>query len=163
MLFQRKFSLVADSQVANYRPWILTNRQQPPKTDSLSPAQEHDMISITHRIASAALAFIMLIPLAPAALAQHNDNFYRGAQRHHPYNDGYDRRRYHEDRNRGGVGPGKGALIGGASGAILGPRSDRRWPGRFDAWSRGGHPTRTVRGSARSKRGCRSPGGGPAT
>ena len=78
------------------------------------------MIPITHRIASAALAFMMLIPLAPAALAQHRDNFYRGAQRHQTYNDGYDRRRYHEDRNRGGIGPGKGALIGGASGAILG-------------------------------------------
>lgn len=78
------------------------------------------MIPITHRIASAALAFVMLIPFAPAALAQHHDNFYRGAQRHHPYNDDYDRRHYHGDRNQGGIGPGKGALIGGASGAVLG-------------------------------------------
>ena len=51
------------------------------------------MIPITHRIASAALAFMMLIPFAPTALAQHHDDFYRGAQRHHPYNDDYDRRR----------------------------------------------------------------------
>jgi uncharacterized protein YcfJ len=78
------------------------------------------MISITHRIASAALAFMMLIPFAPTAIAQRHDNFNRGAQRNHPYNDDYDRRRYHDDRNQGGIGPGKGALIGGASGAILG-------------------------------------------
>jgi hypothetical protein len=78
------------------------------------------MISITHRIASAALAFTMLLPFAPTALAQRHDNFYRGAQRHHPYNDNYDRRRYRDDRNRGGIGPGKGALIGGAGGAALG-------------------------------------------
>jgi len=94
--------------------------QQPPKIDGLSPAQEHDMISITHRIASAALALMMLIPIAPAAMAQHRDNFYRGAQRHQSYNDDYDRRRYHDDRPQGGIGPGKGALIGGAGGAILG-------------------------------------------
>jgi hypothetical protein len=43
------------------------------------------------------------------------DNGYRGT---HPYDDRYDRGRY--DRNRGGIGPGKGALIGGAGGALLG-------------------------------------------
>ena len=78
------------------------------------------MISITHRIASAALVFMMLIPFTPIVVAQHRDDFYRGAQRHHPYNDDYDRHRYHDDRNQGGIGPGKGALIGGAGGAILG-------------------------------------------
>jgi len=78
------------------------------------------MTPIKHRIASAALAFIMLIPFAPTAMAQRHDNFYRGAQRNHPYNDDYDRRRYREDRNQGGIGPGKGALIGGAAGAVLG-------------------------------------------
>jgi hypothetical protein len=78
------------------------------------------MTPITHRIAGAALAFLMLIPLAPAALAQRHDNFYRGAQRHQPYNDDYDRRHHHDDRRQGGIGPGKGAAIGGASGAILG-------------------------------------------
>ena len=77
------------------------------------------MISITHRIASVTLAFMMLIPFAPTAIAQHHDNFYRGA-RHQPYNDNYDRRRYHDDRPRGGIGPGKGALIGGEGGAVLG-------------------------------------------
>jgi uncharacterized protein YcfJ len=63
---------------------------------------------------------MMLIPLAPAAFAQRHDNFYRGAQRHPSYNDNYDRRHYHNDHNRGGIGPGKGAIIGGAGGAILG-------------------------------------------
>jgi hypothetical protein len=78
------------------------------------------MIPITHRIAGATLAFMMLIPIAPTALAQHHDNFYRGAQRNQPYNDDYDRRNHHDDRHQGGIGPGKGALIGGASGAVLG-------------------------------------------
>jgi len=78
------------------------------------------MTPTTHRIASASLAFMMLIPFAPNALAQHHDNFYRGAQRHQSYNDNYDRQRYQDDRRQGGIGPGKGAVIGGASGAILG-------------------------------------------
>ena len=78
------------------------------------------MFPIKHRIASAALTFILLIPFAPTAIAQHQDNFYRGAQRNHPYNDDYDRRRYQDNRNQGGIGPGKGALIGGAAGALLG-------------------------------------------
>jgi hypothetical protein len=77
------------------------------------------MTQIKHLIASVVLTFTMLLPFAPTALAQHNDNFYRGAQRNHPYNNDYDRR-HHDDRNRGGIGPGKGALIGGASGAVLG-------------------------------------------
>jgi hypothetical protein len=54
-----------------------------------------------------------------------NQNFYNGVregghggQYYEPRhaNDGYDRR-YHE---RGGIGPGKSALIGGAGGAVLG-------------------------------------------
>jgi hypothetical protein len=88
--------------------------------DGLSPAQEYDMISITHRIAGAALAFMMLIPFTPTAIAQHHDDFYRGAQRHQSYNDDYDRRHYQDNRHQGGIGPGKGALIGGAGGAVLG-------------------------------------------
>ena len=46
-------------------------------------------------------------------------NGYRGT---HPYDDRYDRNRYRDDRNRnqGGIGPGKGALIGGGAGALLG-------------------------------------------
>ena len=78
------------------------------------------MISITHRIASVVLTLMMLIPFASAALAQRNDDFYRGAQRNHPYNDDYDRHHYRDDRHHGGIGPGKGALIGGAAGAGVG-------------------------------------------
>jgi hypothetical protein len=44
------------------------------------------------------------------------DNGYRGT---HPYNDRYDRGRY-QNRNQGGIGPGKGALIGAGAGALLG-------------------------------------------
>ncbi len=49
-------------------------------------------------------------------------NGYRGT---HPYDDRYDRNRYGNDNrrydnNRGGIGPGKGALIGGGAGALLG-------------------------------------------
>ena len=54
-----------------------------------------------------------------------NQNFYngvreggRGGQYYDPRhaNDGYD----HRSDRRGGIGPGKGALIGGAGGAVLG-------------------------------------------
>jgi hypothetical protein len=50
------------------------------------------------------------------------DQFYQGAQRGvHGGNYGYDRgRHYHDNQNQGGIGPGKGALIGGAAGAALG-------------------------------------------
>jgi len=57
--------------------------------------------------------------------ARRDQNFYNGVregghggQYYEPRhaNDGYDRR-YHE---QGGIGPGKGALIGGAGGAVLG-------------------------------------------
>ena len=65
-----------------------------------------------------------------SALAQnrHYDNsqFYEGARRgaqggnygggnYHHGND-----QYYDNRNQGGIGPGKGALIGGAAGAALG-------------------------------------------
>lgn len=53
-----------------------------------------------------------------------NNHFYDGASRGvRGGNYGYDRRQYHDDRyqnNQGGIGPGKGALIGGAAGAVLG-------------------------------------------
>jgi outer membrane lipoprotein SlyB len=53
-----------------------------------------------------------------------NQRFYNGAQRGVRGGDyGRDRRHYHDDNyrdNQGGIGPGKGALIGGAAGAALG-------------------------------------------
>jgi hypothetical protein len=72
-------------------------------------------------IASAVLVVAMTVPLATPAIAQHHTNaFYQGARSRQPYNDSYDRR-YHDDHhNQGGIGPGKGALIGGAGGAALG-------------------------------------------
>ena len=46
----------------------------------------------------------------------------RNDQRYQGNNYNHDDRRYHNDnyRNQGGIGPGKGALIGGAGGAALG-------------------------------------------
>ncbi len=58
------------------------------------------------------------------ASAQYGNGGYRNGYRQaQPYNDQYDRRRYDDrdrNRNRGGIGPGKGALIGGGAGALLG-------------------------------------------
>jgi outer membrane lipoprotein SlyB len=36
------------------------------------------------------------------------------------YNNNYHNNNYHNDNRQGGIGPGKGALIGGAGGAVLG-------------------------------------------
>ena len=50
---------------------------------------------------------------------KHNQNFYNGVRqggRGGHYGDGH----YHDQPKPGGIGPGKGALIGGASGAALG-------------------------------------------
>ena len=56
---------------------------------------------------------------------QYNDGLRRGynGRRGNGYDDRYDQRRYNQDeynRTHGGIGPGKGALIGGAGGAALG-------------------------------------------
>jgi hypothetical protein len=68
-----------------------------------------------------ALAIVMMLAFGISAIAQDHDAFYRGARSRHPYNDDYDRRGHYDDhRDQGGIGPGKGALIGGASGAVLG-------------------------------------------
>ncbi len=67
-------------------------------------------------------------PMADVARAQydrHRDqnssrhgNFDQGYRQQHAYNDRDDRD--YERRHQGGIGPGKGALIGGAGGAALG-------------------------------------------
>ena len=63
-----------------------------------------------------------------SALAQNrhydNSHFYDGARRG-AQGGNYGQGNYHghdryDDRNQGGIGPGKGALIGGAAGAVLG-------------------------------------------
>jgi hypothetical protein len=64
--------------------------------------------------------------LPAAAQSHHNDDsrFYNGASRGaHGGNYGNDRHHYqdnHYQDKQGGIGPGKGALIGGAAGAVLG-------------------------------------------
>lgn len=79
---------------------------------------------ITKKIAAALVAAPLLLASATPALAQHgrHDRFNRGAYQGgrggYYGGGGYDRR--YDDRHRGGIGPGKGALIGGAGGAALG-------------------------------------------
>lgn len=70
---------------------------------------------------------LLLGAVAPAVVVQPAEAQYRGGYDNgyrgtHPYNDRYDRERYHGDynRNHGGIGPGKGALIGGGAGALIG-------------------------------------------
>jgi len=69
-------------------------------------------------VLSGALAMGAIAPavVSVPAEAQRWQNGYRGT---HPYDDRYDRGRY-DNRNRGGIGPGKGALIGAGGGALLG-------------------------------------------
>lgn len=69
-------------------------------------------------IVGAALTLVMAMPFATPAIAQNRSAFYNGARSRQPYNDRYDRHYHHHDQ--GGIGPGKGALIGGAGGAALG-------------------------------------------
>ena len=59
-------------------------------------------------------------PLASVAQAQYDrrGHFNQGYRRQRPYNDRYDRD--YQRRHQGGIGPGKGALIGGAGGAVIG-------------------------------------------
>jgi len=80
------------------------------------------MNQITRWIAGMSLMIAMILPFAIPATAQNRGAFYNGARSRHPYNDNYDRRRHYYDdrRDQGGIGPGKGALIGGAGGAALG-------------------------------------------
>jgi len=71
-------------------------------------------------IASVALMAVTM-PFAAPAMAQSRGAFYNGARSRQVYNDRYDRHYDDHDRHdQGGIGPGKGALIGGAGGAALG-------------------------------------------
>lgn len=72
------------------------------------------------------LATTMLAGSAPLVFGQRNshDSYYQGMNRqvrqgdYERYSRDDERRHHHQDE--GGIGPGKGALIGGASGAVLG-------------------------------------------
>jgi hypothetical protein len=74
---------------------------------------------------------LFAVSLLPMSAQQHNSAYYNGMRngsrggdyynshdRH--YNDHYHDDHYHDDHRSGGIGPGKGALIGGAGGAALG-------------------------------------------
>jgi hypothetical protein len=74
---------------------------------------------------------VLTVPLlfatsvVPALAQHHNDAYYNGMRnggRGGNYYNGNRDRPYHDDhrRDQGGIGPGKGALIGGAGGAVLG-------------------------------------------
>jgi hypothetical protein len=73
------------------------------------------------RITSWILGFAMLVGGVGATTAplSAQNGYYNGMRRSGTYNDRYDRQRY-DRRDQGGIGPGKGALIGGAGGAALG-------------------------------------------
>lgn len=73
-------------------------------------------------VLAGALLLSSVVPvIAPVtAAAQNRGGYDNGYRNTHPYNDRYDRDRYRDDRNRGGIGPGKGALIGGGAGAVIG-------------------------------------------
>jgi hypothetical protein len=68
------------------------------------------------------LSVALGVALPTAAQPRHDqNNFYQGASRGvRGGNYGYDRGRHYRNDNQGGIGPGKGALIGGAAGGVLG-------------------------------------------
>jgi hypothetical protein len=71
------------------------------------------------------LLLATLMATFPATAQHHDDrnpngNFHNGLRQGGRGGHYDDHRRYDDDRNRGGIGPGKGALIGGAGGAALG-------------------------------------------
>jgi len=76
------------------------------------------MLNRLHKtVLIAPLLFSTALPL----VAQRN-NWNNGVRHGGRGGNYYDDRRYHDDhrRDQGGIGPGKGALIGGAGGAALG-------------------------------------------
>jgi hypothetical protein len=82
------------------------------------------------RARMAMLVTALMLSTSVGAVAQQRGDFYNGVrQGGHggQYDRGHDHGRYDErnrrydyDRNRGGIGPGTGAVIGGAGGAVLG-------------------------------------------
>ena len=67
------------------------------------------------------VALGVALPTAAQNRPYDQSHFYQGASRGvHGGNYGYDRGRHYRNDNQGGIGPGKGALIGGAAGGVLG-------------------------------------------
>jgi hypothetical protein len=78
------------------------------------------------KIRNSLLISPLLFAIALPASAQRHDNFNRG-MRNGGHGGNYYDERHHDDRydhydehHSGGIGPGKGALIGGAGGAAIG-------------------------------------------
>ena len=77
-----------------------------------------------NRLRNSVLLSPLLFALVLPATAQHrDDNYYKGVRQGGRGGQYYDNR--HDDRRynpppKGGIGPGKGALIGGAAGGALG-------------------------------------------
>jgi hypothetical protein len=70
---------------------------------------------------------LFAVSLLPVRAQQHNSAYYNGMRnggRGGDYYNSHDRHyhddHYHDDHRSGGIGPGKGALIGAAGGAALG-------------------------------------------
>ena len=71
---------------------------------------------------------LFVTSLLPAQNHRHNDSAYyngmrsgaRGGDYYNSRDRHYNNNSYHTDHRQGGIGPGKGALIGGAGGAALG-------------------------------------------
>ena len=79
------------------------------------------MTKIRNSLLLSPLLFAIILP----ANAQHhnNNNFNQGVRKGGHGGQYYDNNRHydhHDDHHSGGIGPGKGALIGGAGGAALG-------------------------------------------
>ncbi|HMH14765.1 MAG TPA: hypothetical protein VK578_16825 [Edaphobacter sp.] len=68
------------------------------------------------------LSPLLFAIILPAGAQRHNDDFNRGVRKGGHGGQYYDNRNYdhHDDHHSGGIGPGKGALIGGAGGAAIG-------------------------------------------
>ncbi len=73
-----------------------------------------------------ATGVLLMATVVPVTAQRGNGNYYNGMRQgsRGGYNDQYDHRHYDNrndyNRSQGGIGPGKGALIGGAGGAALG-------------------------------------------
>ena len=74
------------------------------------------MTKIRNSLLLSPLLFAIILP---ASAQHHNDNFNQGVRKGGHGGQYYDNNR-HDDHHSGGIGPGKGAIIGGAGGAALG-------------------------------------------